>query len=148
MNETKRMKKLYAEDVKNYWKTSGTSADTWLEKAKNLIISINGKIIGEAFGSDPATGYSAYMLAFEIEDQRFKIIWPVLSTRHNEIAAAKRQAATFIYRDVKARVMSAKVLGIKAAFFAYMQLPDGRTTSQATVEELSQGIPYLLKENV
>ena len=142
------MTKLYAEDVKNYWKTSGTSADTWLEKAKKLILGINGKIIGEAFGSDPATGYSAYMLAFEIEDQRFKIIWPVLPTRHNENAAAKRQAATFIYRDVKAKVMSAKVLGVKAAFFSYMQLPDGRTTSQATVEELSQGIPYLLKENV
>ena len=136
---------LYAEDV-NYWKTSKKSADQWLEKIKGLIESIDGVVLGEMFGSDPAHGHAAYMLQFELDGQRFKIIWPVLPTRHNEIAAAKRQAATFIYHDVKARVMSAKVLGTRTAFFAYLQLPDGRTASQATVDELVQGIPYMLKE--
>ena len=135
---------LYADEV-NYWKTSNSSPDKWMERTKALIESIDGIITGEGFGSDPSRGHSAYMLGFEIEGQKFKIVWPVLLSKYKEDVAARRQATTFIYHDVKARVMSAKVLGTKAAFFGYLQLPDGRTTTQASVEELSQGVPHLLE---
>ncbi len=135
---------LYAEQV-NYWKTSQTSPDKWLNKTKKLILDIDGTILGEGFGSDPTRGYSAYMLQFEIDGERYKIVWPVLPSQTDDEIAAKRQATTFIYHDVKARVMSAKVLGSKAAFFSYWQLPDGRTASQASVVELTEGIPYLLQ---
>ena len=136
---------LYAEDVKNYWKTSKVSPDRWLEKAGELIESIDGAILGEAFGSDPVRGYAAYIFQFELDGQQFKIIWPVLPSRNGERLAARRQAATFIYHDVKARVMSAKVLGTRAAFFSYLLLSDGRTTTQASVEELMRGVPQLLQ---
>lgn len=135
---------LYAEEV-NYWKTSHSSPDKWLDKTKKLILDIDGTILGEGFGSDPIRQYSAYMLQFEIDGERYKIVWPVLPSRYNEEVAARRQATTFIYHDVKARVMSSKVLGSKAAFFSYWLLPDGRTASQASVTELSEGIPYLLQ---
>lgn len=139
------MIELYAEDV-NYWKTSTKSPDTWMEKTKELIEGIGGIVLMEGFGQEEYSGYSAYMLGFELGGQKFKIIWPVLSSKKQETIAARRQATTFIYHDVKARVMSAKVLGTRAAFFSYLQLPDGRTASQATVDELVQGIPYMLKE--
>jgi len=42
---------MYAEEV-NYWKTSRTSPDVWLEKAKREIIRAGGEILGDAFGSE------------------------------------------------------------------------------------------------
>jgi hypothetical protein len=57
--------------------------------------------------------------------------------------AAKRQAATFIFHDIKAKCMTAKVLGARPAFFQYLVLPDGRTTTEATGQELIAGLPDL-----
>jgi len=135
------MKTLYADNV-NYWKTSSSSPDKWMLKTMRLITSIGGVIQGQGFGSDVARGKAAYMLTFELEGQHFKLVWPVLPTRHkDDELAARRQAATFIYHDVKARVMSAKVLGTRAAFFGYLQLKDGRTLTQVTLDEVLQGVP-------
>ena len=135
------MKILYADKV-NYWKTSSTSPDKWMLKTMKLITSIGGIVQGQGFGSDVSQGKAAYMLTFELEEQRFKIVWPVLSTRYqDDDLAARRQATTFIYHDVKARVMSAKVLGTRAAFFGYLQLPDGRTLTQVTLDDVLQGVP-------
>ncbi len=137
------MKILYADKV-NYWKTSNTSPDKWMLKTMKLITGIGGSVLGQGFGSDVAQEKAAYMLTFEIEDQRFKLVWPVLPTRYtDDELAARRQATTFIYHDVKARVMSAKVLGTRAAFFAYLQLPDGRTLTQVTLDEVLQGVPLI-----
>ena len=136
--------KLYAEDVGNYWKTSEKAPDTWIDDTQELIKAIGGTIIGYAFGSEPEAGREAYMLTFHIEEHSYRIVWPVLPTRSGSKVAARRQAATFIFHDVKAKVSSAKVLGIRAAFFSYMMLPDGRTTTQATVEEIESGIPTIV----
>jgi hypothetical protein len=69
--------KVYAEDV-NYWQTSKTAPDTWIDRAKKLITSIGGRVTGEAFGT--LDGKSAYMLAFQIGEDRFEIRWAVLPT--------------------------------------------------------------------
>jgi len=134
---------MYAEDVGNYWKTSRTSPDTWLAKAKREIARAGGEILGEAFGSEQ-NGRSAYMLAFRFDGEHFKVIWPVLPSKSGDGRAARIQAATMLYHDVKARAVSAKVLGARTAFFSYLMLPDGRTAAQAATPELLEALPKLL----
>lgn len=135
---------LYAEDVGHYWQTSRSGPDTWISKACTLIQKNDGYILLEAFGKD-GNGRAAYMLQFELDDNMFRVSWPVLPSRSGKEQAARIQAATMLYRDVKARCMSAKVLGFRAAFFAYLMLPDGRTASTATDPELMNGIPKVLR---
>ena len=141
------MNKLpYGEDV-NYWQTSQSSPDRWMEKTKKQILKVGGQVLMEGFGSEPTTGRSAYMMAFEIDEDKFKVVWPVLpSKRENEIAA-RRQAATMLYHDIKAKCLSAVVLGARAAFFSYLLLPDGRTAAEASFPELTEGIPDLFLVN-
>lgn len=132
----------YSEDVGNYWKTSKTSPDTWVDKAKRELTRVDGHVLAEGFGRD-SNGNAAYMLQFELGGDVFKIIWPVLPSRAGNEKAARIQAATMLYHDVKARCVSAKVVGTRSAFFAYLALPDGRTASQATDPELMHGIPAM-----
>ena len=138
-------KALYAEDLGHYWKTSQAGWDGWIEKAKREIISAGGREIKEAFGRD--VGGSAFMIGFVIGADRFRIVWPVLPSRGKDQRAAQIQAATLLYHDVKARCLSAKVIGYRASFFSYIELPDGRTAMQASVSELSAGIPLLFEMN-
>jgi hypothetical protein len=126
----------------NYWKTSRTSPSTWIDRAKDQITDIGGTVLGEAFGREEAADRAAYMLAFRIHDEDFKVVWPVLPS--DEERAARRQAATMLYRDVKQRCISAQVLGARQAFFAYWVLPDGRTASQVSGPELLEIVPRLL----
>lgn len=95
------------------------SPDTWTERAIKQIEKLGGKVLTEAFGSEPATGRSAFMIGFEINNDKFKLAWPVLPTKTaggNE-RAARIQAATMLYHDVKARCITATVLGSRKAFF-------------------------------
>ena len=133
---------VYAEEV-NYWKTSRTSPDRWVEKAKREIAKAGGVVLGEAFGSE-SSGRAAYMLAFEFSGEQFKVIWPVLSTKTGNGSAARIQAATMLYHDVKAKAVKAKVFGFRAAFFCYLALPDGRTMSEISTPELVESVPRLL----
>ena len=135
---------MYAEDVGHYWQTSKTSPDVWLERAVNQILKIGGTVLAEAFGREPASGSAAFMLAFEIEGDKFKIVWPVLPSKTGNERAAKIQAATMLYRDVKAKTISARVLGARAAFFSYLLLPDGRTATEVSTPELLEAMPKLL----
>jgi len=81
MSETKHRNRLpFAEDT-NYWKTSQSSADSWMDKTIKLIRDFGGRVTAEAFGSEPVSGRSAFMLAFEMQGDQFKIIWPVLPSR-------------------------------------------------------------------
>ena len=132
-----------AESV-NYWKTSRTSPDTWMDRAKCLIEALSGTVLAEGFGSEPATGRAAFMLAFEIDGDRFKIVWPCLPSRDGNEGAARIQAATMLYRDVKAKCISATVLGTRAAFFSFLLLPDGRTTTEVSTPELVDAWPRQL----
>ena len=135
------MKLPYGEDL-NYWQTSSSSPDQWIEKAKKLILQLKGKILAEAFGSD-ASGNSAFMLAFEISGDQFKVIWPVLPSKTKKERAAKVQAATFLYHDIKAKCLSATILGARMAFFSYLLLTDGRMASELSDPEMSENWPLL-----
>lgn len=134
----------YAEDI-NYWQTGKSAPDAWIEKAKREIAHIGGKIVGEAFGKDAITGRAAYMLQFILDNEPFKIVWPVLPTRGGREQAARIQAATLLYHDVKARCMAAAVLGKRAAFFSFLALPDGRTMADVATPELASALPDMFR---
>ena len=134
----------YAEKI-NYWKTGRSSPDSWIEKTERQIENLGGKVLAQGFGSN-ADGKAAYMIGFEIKNKKFKVIWPVLLTESGkDKQAAKIQAATMLYHDIKSRCISATVLGIETAFFSYLLLPDGRTAAEATVKELAEGLPEQIK---
>ena len=133
----------YAEDINHFWQTSTTAPDSWMDKTKRLIQEVGGKVQMEAFGKQE--GQSAFLLEFEIGGDRFKVMWPVLPTKSKNEKAARIQAATLMFHDVKAKCMTAKVMGTRAAFFSYLLLPDGRPATSASVVELETGIPELFK---
>jgi len=135
--------RLYAEDV-NYWRTSKSSPDLWLARIKELIRKAGGTVLADGFGNDARTGRAAYMVGFELAGQPYKIVWPILPTKTADEQSAKRQAMTMMYHDVKSRIVSAKVLGTRAAFFSYLMLPDGRTASQVAAPELLEALPTFL----
>ncbi|MDR3577237.1 MAG: hypothetical protein P4L50_25530 [Anaerolineaceae bacterium] len=137
------MGKLYAEDLGHYWKTSKTSSDDWIDKTIKLIRSSGGQVQGSYSGSDLAGGRSALMISFQFADDSFKIIWPVLPSRGKEDRAARVQAATLLYYDVKAKLLSAQILGFRTSFFSNILLPDGRTASEVVTPELTKVIPAL-----
>lgn len=131
----------FAEDV-NFWQTSKTSTDTWVDRAKRQIQEVGGKVLGDGFGSD-ADGRAAFMLAFECAGEKFKIVWPVLPTRSGNQSAARIQAATLLYHDVKNCCLRSEVFGVRAAFFSYLMLPDGRTAAQVASAELAEQVPHI-----
>ena len=122
-----------AEDV-NYWKTSRSSPDTWLDRAEKLIINMGGMVRLRGRGTSDAV--AAYMFIFEIDDNVYKVIWPVLHSSTGNERAALVQAATMLHHDIKAKCISAVVLGARAAFFSYLMLPDGRTAAETENYEL------------
>lgn len=138
------MKLPYAEDINHYWQTSSSSPDQWLERAKKLIVELEGSIVAEGYGS--MEGHAAYMLAFKIGGDSFKVVWPVLPSRTGKTLAAKRQAATLLYHDIKAKAMTASVLGTRVAFFSYIMLADGRTASKLASPELLEEFPFQLRQ--
>ena len=135
------MTSFYAEDV-NYWKTSRSSPDSWISKTKSLIIDFGGEIVSEAFGS--SGDRSAFLLEWKHEGQCYKMVWPVLQSAEGNEEAARRQAATMLYHDTKAKLVSAKVLGVRIAFFQWLQIPDGRSAYQLADNELTKAMPALL----
>lgn len=132
------MGKLYAEEA-NYFKTSRTGSDEWMDKAKKEIKSIQGQILSDYYGSEAVTGRAAFMLMFEVNGERFKFVWPVLPCRvsSNE-KAARIQAATALYHSVKARCVEAKTIGVRNAFFNALMLPNGQTVAELEPDELVQ----------
>ena len=135
----------YAEDIKVYWKTSQTAPGIWIERSKEQIEKMGGKVLLEAIGTEPNTGREALLMMFDLYGDRFKIVWPVLEAKKktNE-KAARIQAATMMFHDIKAKCVSAKVVGARAAFFSYLLLPDGKAVIEASVPELQIDIPALL----
>ncbi len=136
------MSEVYAEEV-NYWKTGQSAPDTWIDRAKKEIAAAGGKVIGEAFGSDDQ-GRAACLLEFRFSGERFRVVWPVLKSKTKNERAARIQAATMLYHDIKAKCVAAKVHGARAAFFQFLLLPDGRTAAQLAAPELTTQYPRLL----
>ena len=71
-------------------------------------------------------------------------MWPVLPTKSGDEKAARIQAATLLYHDIKARAISAAVLGARAAFFTFLMLPDGRTAAAIAAPEIAELMPRML----
>lgn len=137
------VKKIYAEEM-NYWQSSTTQPDSWIAKAKKEIEqpAVGGKVTGEAFGS--FEGSAAYVIMFRIGNDNYRVTWPVLESRTKNEGAARRQAATFLYHDVKAKCMVAKVRGGRIAFVGELLLADGRTVTEAASPESFGQLPRLL----
>lgn len=135
------MKPLYAEDV-NYWKSSQSQPDTWIDRAKKEIAAIKGRVTGEAFGA--FEGKAAFVLTFEIDGDQYKAQWPVLQSKTGNERAAKVQAATLLYHDVKHRCVLAKVFGARVAFVNFLLLSDGHTVAEAANSEAFSTMPLLL----
>lgn len=136
---------IYADDV-NYFKTSTAAPDTWIDKTKAEIKAAGGRVLKDAFGDQE--GRAAYMLEFVFGDDLFRAVWPVLPTRRlADARAARVQAATMLYHDVKSKCVSAKVHGLRAAFLQYVMLPDGRTAAQAATPDIVLAYPKLLTGN-
>ena len=125
-----------------FWKTGKSAPDTWIDRTKKLIINAGGDHIMESYGSDHTSGRSAFMIAFAIGEDKFRLVWPVLLTRDDsELRAAKIQAATMLYHDVKNKCVKAKVFGARTAFFEHLMIPDGRSLCEVSDEELLEQIP-------
>lgn len=133
----------WAEDA-NYFQTSRSEPGTWLDRAAEQINKAGGQVLGHAFGTDPQTGADAYMLLFRLDGEEFKIIWPALPSKTGKVKAAQRQAATALFYDVKARCVASKFLGGRTAFFSYLMLPNGQTTTQVAAPELLARLPGII----
>jgi hypothetical protein len=136
---------VYAEDL-NYWKSGQSPPDSWIAKAKAELRAAGGKPGAELFGAD-GDGRAMFALEFELQGERYRAKWPVLQCRSpspTSERAARVQAATMLYHDIKARCVAAKVLGARAAFLTFLLLPDGRTAGEASTPELAQRWPKLL----
>jgi len=130
----------------NFWDSGKSTPDSWIDKAIALIESLGGSVLSHAFGAEHG-GRAAYMLRFEIGIEEYRLVWPVLPTRSTKPSAAitaRRQAATMLYHDCKAKCLKAVIFGARTAFFEYLVLPDGRTVSQVSNHELSDMAPKFL----
>ena len=135
----------YAEDM-NYWKSGQSAPDKWIDDAIRLIEGLGGEVSSQAFGSEQS-GKAAYMINFMIDGESFRLIWPVLpvkSGKPSDKIHARRQAATMLYHDVKAKCLKAAIFGARTAFFEHLLLPDGRIASQVSNPELVDLAPRLL----
>jgi hypothetical protein len=122
----KTAKKVYAEEV-NYWRTSSSSPDTWLDKTIKLIKSIGGEVDRHAIMNTKES--SVIFISFSIEGDSYEITFPVLPCKKESDAtlkSAKVQASTALYHSVKAKIVYAKFLGVRAAFIDNLLLSDGK----------------------
>lgn len=133
----------FAEDIGHYWCTGNSSPETWMDKTCKLIGGLGGTVLTEGFGR--TEDRAAYMLTFKFGNDVFKVVWPVLPSRTGKEMAARRQAATLLHHDIKAKAITASVFGTKAAFFSYVLLDDGRVASSLAVPELGNLFPLQLR---
>lgn len=132
----------YAEDL-NYWKSSKSSPDSWMEKTIGLIEGFGGQLISSAFGEEHQTGRAAYMLRFSRDGDTFNIVWPVLPSKVGDSFSARRQAATMMYHDVKAKCLAGAVLGARTAFLPWYEIK-GKPMYQLSDRQLLDETPSML----
>lgn len=136
----------YAEEL-NYWKTGKSAPDKIIDSVMAMIGRAGGQPIAQAYGMEEDSRRSAWMVEFAIDDQLYKVVWPVLPCKHPNpanIRAARIQAATMLSHDVKARLISARVLGSRKAFFSYLVLPTGQVASDLVSPGIIADIPTML----
>lgn len=122
----------------SYWKTGTSSPGTWMDKTEALIENHGGIVHGKGDGKAP-DGRVVIMFSFELEGEQFQIVWPVLAVVNpKDRLAAKRQAATAVYHDVKAKCNHLVFKGARVAFLEYLLLPDGRRVADLFDDEILQ----------
>ena len=122
---------MNAEKVGHYWKTSKTSPNAKLDQAEALIERHSGEVLFHGRGT--MEGREAYVMEFQFGGDRFRVVWPVLDTkRPQDREAARRQATTFLFHSVKAKLVDAKVLGVEEAPFVQVN-PDARVEKLVVV---------------
>lgn len=131
-------KTIYAEDV-DCWRTGKSrTVSAWLDLAESQLMQHGAKNVLKSTGTNE-TGATTFMFAFELNDQKYNLVWPTLPTRsHSESAerAARIQAVTSLYHEVKNCCVVGNRYGKGTGFFAYQMLPDGRTVRQLAAPEL------------
>lgn len=138
---------IYAPDV-DYWKTgSKRSAVQWIDLAVKQLRDHGATDVMQAIGEQ--NGREAFLLQFLLAGQRFRILWEVLPLplkmqSEADQRAARVQAATSLYHDVKARCVAAARYGGEMGFFQFKVLPDGRTVQQLTDAELTERYSTML----
>jgi len=121
-----------------YWKTSNSSPDTWIDRTIKLIQEFGGELINQAQGMDYKSGMAAFQIIFKLQGDTFKIVFPVLEPKkQTDIKSAKIQAATILYHDIKARLVSSRILGARNVFFGNLMLDNGMTAGELENPELS-----------
>lgn len=135
------MTQPYAEEV-NYWQTGKTPPDGWIAKCRKEIEEVGGIWLSYLFAEQG--DQSAFRIEFSLEDQRFRMVWPVLESETGKTLAAQRQAATALYHLIKAKCVEVKFLGAQRAFHANLVLEDGRTAGDLLPGEI-KGLPKLIE---
>lgn len=129
-----------------YWKTSTSSPDKWIDRALAVLKKLGAKDISHMFGS--SNGSAAYMITFRAAGQTFRIVWPVMRLRDGDKERdGRRQAATLLYHDCKAKAVAAAAFGVEVAFVGQLVLPTGKTVEQSTVPQLSEHAKPLMLED-
>ncbi len=138
----------FAEEL-NYWNSSTAGADSWLGKAEDLIRKYGGEV--SASGSGMSDGKQAVMLEFQFGDERYRLVWPALKSKHKGHdetmkfrRSAMRQAATMVYHEVKAAAVRFRVAGPRFAFFNYLVLPNGQVVGELAAPDLLNAAPKML----
>lgn len=136
----------YANEV-DYWKTGQTrTPEQWIALAVKQLEDHGATNVVTASGDND--GRHCFMMQFMLAGQQHRIIWPVLPVRwtdsESDKRAAKVQAATVLYHEVKHRCVVATRYGSQFGWFAYQQLPDGRTVQQLSSDELMRGVPEVM----
>ena len=120
-----------------YWKTSRSSSTSWLEKSKKLLGELGVTGYGRAMMD--VNGVKCFSVIWVYQGENYRIAWPILSPRDSRDAeAAEVQSATFIYHWIKAQVLAAQVLGVRAAFASNAVLPD-KSTVMETIGRVDLG---------
>jgi len=132
-----------------YWDTGSSSPDTWIDKTIKILKEYGAEFHRRAHGEDMTLGQEAFMLEFSIEGDHYRLVWPVLEPKQEkDRGKARRQAATMLHHDVKARIMYATVHGTRNAFLPMLMVPDssGRhlPMGQVVTPELTDRIPKML----
>lgn len=133
----------YAEEV-NYWKTSKSSTDTWMEKIRAEIETVGGVV--QANGQFEQHEQIVFMIKFVIGDDTYEVRFPTLPVKNDTPSnrtAAKVQALTAVYHDVKSKCVLAKFMGIRFAFHSYLRLADGRTAGELASGDIAEKMPRL-----
>jgi hypothetical protein len=130
-----------AENI-NYWKTSKSSPDSWMDKTEAIIEKLGGDVLVRARGK--SQGRKAFLLEFVFGSDKFRALWPILPSETGNNIAAERQAATLLFYDVKSRSLKFHIFGAKSAFFDFYMIENGKTIGQLSDSELIDYMPKML----